>query len=533
MKRWVQIIGLLILLAAQSACRMETSAEPPVVSAAPAAQEVTAPDMGTERLQEIIDHTAIFFTDVPEATIRGKVHTLFPAPFLQDGVLYLPAAAVTAALGGSFAASEDVYYINYLGNVTTLMAEYNVMLFNTEAVIMDSTPVVKEDVLCLPLTSLGRALSMQCARSPSQQVYVLGVQEPLTETEMSFIRQNCGQEARPYAPVLTELAQTTGQSHTDLERAALARLLWQSDENGVISQLWMDDAGELHRQTYEMAHRFPAGQLFECRTEGLVSLFSGETVSSSPEELYRQQLRQATGRYMELLAAAQLLDDPIAATLLSGYRAALEGALDDATYLADQTEPYETGLYDTSSGENAWNMLVRSAQVGDFLVFSAADAGPEYGFFNHSALILEVDPDEGRLHLLHARGIEYGVGSELEMDQLTFAGFVETPYYQSYATVFLCSAGELTPAQAAQMAADADDAFRGYRFGYGGRLGLEETNCAELIVDAYAAAGVYIADDHYETRLKQVLKGDTKHLVLLPDDLLLSQETEVIAVWTR
>ena len=46
-------------------------------------------------------------------------------------------------------------------------------------------------------------------------------------------------------------------------------------------------------------------------------------------------------------------------------------------------------------------------------------------------------------------------------------------------------------------------------------------------------AGVSITDDNYETRLKEVLKGNTKNLVPIPDDLLLSRNVEVIGVWKR
>ena len=64
-------------------------------------------------------------------------------------------------------------------------------------------------------------------------------------------------------------------------------------------------------------------------------------------------------------------------------------------------------------------------------------------------------------------------------------------------------------------------------------MGLAETNCTELIDEAYLTAGVDLIDGDYESRLKEVLKGNTKNLVLIPDDLLFSEKTRVIAVWKR
>ena len=83
------------------------------------------------------------------------------------------------------------------------------------------------------------------------------------------------------------------------------------------------------------------------------------------------------------------------------------------------------------------------------------------------------------------------------------------------------------------MAWQAYSRFNGCQFGYGGQLGLEETNCAELIVEAYGQAGVDILEHHYETRLKEVLRGNTRNLVPIPDDLLCSEQVEVIALWKR
>lgn len=488
-----------------------------------------------ETLQEILTHCAVFFPDSAEAYIRGNTCTLSPAPFLEDGVLYVPAAQVAALLGGSFVQSGDFYYLNYMGNVSILMEEYNVMLFNSDSVILDRTPVLREGVLCLPLSSMSKALSMGYGKSVSQGIYLLGVEGAPQEAVLAALRQRLLGEALAYRanPRLQELADAYGLEISRLEQAADQKTLWRSDDTGVVCRLWLDDGGQLHSERFEMSFRFPENRVFVSEKGQLRCLTTGEVVSDDPEKLYRQELREATGRYMELLAAWCISGDTRAGELLAAYRDALEGNLTNEAYTQDRYAPYETGLYDHSSGAQAWDALLSQARPGDFLVFSASGAGPEYGFFNHSALILEVNREDGILRLLHARGSEYGVGADLEMDYLSFSAFDTVEYYRDYETVFLCRAGTLTAEQAEDMAAQAYEKFNGYQFGYGGRLGLEETNCAELIVDAYAMAGVSITDDNYETRLKEVLKGNTKNLVPIPDDLLLSRNVEVIGVWKR
>ena len=134
---------------------------------------------------------------------------------------------------------------------------------------------------------------------------------------------------------------------------------------------------------------------------------------------------------------------------------------------------------------------------------------------------------------MQARGNEYGVGADLDMDYLSLDSLDSEEYFRKYGVIFLCGAGALSSAQRQEMGENAYEKYNGYQFGYGGRMGLEETNCTELIDEAYLTAGVDLIDGDYESRLKEVLKGNTKNLVLIPDDLLFSEKTRVIAVWKR
>lgn len=535
MKQCLLAAALLLLLL--SACQITPAvpSEPEEMSTQAAEAPAATAPADPERVRELIDHTAVFFPGNGTAYIKGEACSLVPAPFLEDGVLYVPAAPVAALLGGSFVNAGDFYYLNYKGNVSVVMEEYNVLLFNTKAVIMEATPILRDGELCLPLSGLGQALSLSRSKSSAQGLFVLGAQGEVDEALLTAVRRTLVGDSLQVAvdPQLEALARDYGVQLQPLLRAAEARSLWLTDSRGVISALWLDDAGQLQRQTYSMSARFPGQQLFVTEGTQLRSLTGGQPFAHTPDALYVRELRDATGRYMELLAAWHLLGDPQAQALLPRYRNALAGQLEDPTYTADTQAPLALGVYDDRGGEDAWQTLVSTARAGDFLAFSAAGAGAEYGYFNHSALILEADAAAGTLHLLHARSSELGVGADLEMDTLSYAALQTLDYYQNYSTVFLCRGGQLTKEKAAQMAWAAYDKYNGYQFGYGGRLGLEETNCAELIVDAYRWAGVELLEADYQTRLKEVLKGNTKNLVPIPDDLLFSEQVEVIGLWIR
>lgn len=488
---------------------------------------------------EGLQHASVFIQDLHSAKIASSFHELDIPPFLNEGIMFVPLKPVVVLLGGSMAQKDGVYFVNHNGNVSILMEEYNVLLFNTVSHIMDCKPVLRGGELCVSLNALSVMLSMNFSKSPSQQVYVLGADRRLDEDLMVRIREGFGEEKRPELvnTRLSEIAQAHGFDYDELAYAAIYRELWVSDSQGRITALWLDDSNALREYTYVMTERFPKESVFiakeENRGKALVDMCSQKRLPSFPEELYREELRRATSRYMELLASHSLLGDHEAERLLPSYKRAIQGELTDAAYVSDRLHMYETGLYTKFKHSHTWEVFVRSAEIGDFIVFSAEKASAEYGYFNHAALIIDIDREKGCLRLLQARGSEYGVGADLPMDCLSEQSLEDEAFFRKYGTLFLCGREELSPAQRKRMTDWAYEKFNGYQFGYGGRVGLEEINCAELIADAYRQEDIDLVQGNYESRLKDVLKGNTKNLILIPDDLLFSEAVRVKAVWTR
>ena len=409
----------------------------------------------------------------------------------------------------------------------------------TRSHIMDCKPVIQEGEICVSVDALSIMLAQNCSKSPSQQLYVLGADKRLDENVMVRIRESLGAEKLPELinAHLSEIAQAHGFDYGELVHAAIYRQLWVSDSQGKITALWLDDSNELREYTYVMTEKFPKESVFVVKernwSKTLVDLSSKKQLPTFPDELYKEELRWATGRYMELFASYSLLDDRNAARLLPSYRCALQGELTDAGYVADRLHMYETGLFTEYKDSHTWEVFVRNAEIGDFIVFSAEKAAAEYGYFNHAALIVDIDRDKECLRLLQARGSEYGVGADLAMDYLSRQSLKDEEFFCKYGTLFLCGAGELSQTQRDRMTNWAYEKYNGYQFGYGGRVGLEEINCAELVVNAYQYEDIDLIQGNYETRLKDVLKGNTKNLILIPDDLLFSEAVRVKAVWKR
>lgn len=498
-------------------------------------EDVSLPDP-----TEVISRSTVFIYGCGSVWIRGTEYPLGTPAFLEDGVLFIPVASAAVLLGGSFVRSGDVYYLNHAGNVTVMMEDYNVILVNDTAVVMRSTPKIKDGVFCLPAEGLAKALSMYVSKYPADGICVFENFTSRLKNEMLMsVRISLGYGVNGISEneTIADIAGRCGKSYAEIERLAVEGQLYISDGDGVPYAVSLDDGGDVVTEKYDVNASFPKDSVFVIKNRSgkdmMCDIRTGKEISEPPDILYTKELKAATGRFMELKAALDINGDEKAGTLSETYLEVIGGALTSEAYRRDLESPYETGLFDGENREYGWDVIFEKANVGDFLVFASDGAGPEYGFFNHSALIIEKHPESGTLRLLHARGAEYGVGADLDMDYVTSASFENVDYYRSYGTVFLCRAGELTGSEAEKMAADAYEKYNGCQFGYGGRMGLEETNCAELIDGSYLDAGIDIIDGDYDSRLKEVLKGNTKNLVLIPDDLLFSDVTEVIAVWKR
>ena len=528
----ITILATLILLL--SSCGKGVTDVPTESESVVNAQTEAAPTHpDSSKGEEVTGASVVFVEGDSTVSVRGEKCALEAPPFRENGVLYIPASACVHIRGASFVSSGDVYRINDRGNVTLAMEDYNVILFNNDSVIMSSTPILRDGVFCLPAEGLAKALSMTYSVTADGTFCLFGNMGRVTASDLEDAASYMGHElTRLQCDELQSMAEKYGADYSVIAEAAVYGELWSYSDGYAVKHTVTSD-GSLRSETIPINTPLPEGVLLIEKNGKLFDARGDKAISDTPDDIYASELKAATARYMELLAAFYINGDSSAEALSEVYLRAVGGELKNADYTADLADPYDAGLYESSSGKEAFGRLFDAAEVGDILAFSASDAGAEYGFFNHCALIMEKDEDEGTLRLLQARGFEYGVGADLDMDCLSYDAFEDIEYYSGYSTVFLLKYHGLSDAERRAMVSTAYEKYNGYSFGYGGRMGLEETNCTELVDDAYLEAGVDLIDGDYESRLKEVLKGNTKNMVLIPDDLLFSGKVRVSAVFVR
>ena len=157
-----------------------------------------------------------------------------------------------------------------------------------------------------------------------------------------------------------------------------------------------------------------------------------------------------------------------------------------------------------------------------------------YGLNNHAVLIVDVLP-EGKLQLLHARGVQYGVGFEDEMDFLSFDMLENDEYWQKTDMITVYELPDLRDDERIKLVEAACQRYREYAFGYMNILGKKEITCGELLRDAYKDAGYDIYDKKLFLQDLERLKDgiSLEDIIFLPDTIMLSDIMKIKAVWQR
>ena len=120
------------------------------------------------------------------------------------------------------------------------------------------------------------------------------------------------------------------------------------------------------------------------------------------------------------------------------------------------------------------------------------------------------------------------------MDTFGEAELLDSDYWEKYEWSYLCTPRENIEDKRDEITQKAYEKYKGYSFGYGSWLGKKETSCAEIIEESYEEAGItLVQEDTVSLRLKEVLSGKAKNMVVVPDDLLLGDRAVVKAVWKK
>ena len=262
-------------------------------------------------------------------------------------------------------------------------------------------------------------------------------------------------------------------------------------------------------------------------------------VSLIPEMLIRNDIKIATVSYIETKIAKNFnLDIDLASeleldTLMSIYKSAISGYITNSLFLEQINNNDSIGLldgiqYNDERKEDKWYELSKSAKSGDILLFMNLDSDEVYGYFNHAALVLNVTPELAEIHVLHARNQELGVEADLPMDKLNYAMLNKNNYWRKYDVVILFSVDGVTEDVGFSITNQATEKFKSYAFGFRGFKWIKETTCVEIIRDSLKLEGIEIISDFdYISILKKAFDGKMMSVVLIPDDILLSDNVTI------
>jgi len=498
-------------------------------------------------LSSSLTRSVIMFYGYPQMLVKGEWKDL-PAPLIiEDGILYVPVQNVFEHLGASISKINDMLYISNNGVVSVLMEQYNIALINTNSLIMEAAPIADGEVFYIPADAAGKILNTSSYHSVTQQMLVLGGQASgLTEDDCIMIKEKWSLPINsiPEIAAIRKLTQNTGYDYETLCTAAQAKKLYVSDDKGSIWSWKLNETGGLITKEIITAHVFEKNSVFIAGAGGnedrLYLNKNGKLtdVSDLPSIIWANEVQNAIGTYFAIKTGIEIEGRRDFSQMLEACRKAVDGDLKNTYYLdysipsSEEIDIISKPQSDEHSREQ-WSKLCASARPGDFMLFRCPDAGTEYGYFNHSALILDIDYDSETIRLLQARGAEYGVGADEKMDCLSYESLYNDSYWEATQMAVLCSGKGLSEEQKRMAANKAYGKFNGYQFGYGSWQGLKETNCAELIQDAYLEYGVRLVSGDASSRLKDLLEGNARNLVIIPDDLLLSENVALKAVWQK
>lgn len=478
-------------------------------SGRPAGQDLQEKAEGPSQkdLVHRLQTAAVCLLDSEDMLLYGeRIPALHPLK-IRDGLLYAPVNGLAEYAGASLAEYDRMLYISSQGVLSVIAEPYNVALTGTTAEFLKGSVFQEDGCYYVPAQDLGKLLHVPVYADSFQGVVVVKGLGDFEAADMARIKENLGLRKSLWeVPVeLERLCEAQGLTEGECLEALNEGRLYRTDDKGQIGSWELLCDGSLRWDRIDLGDLYQPDRIYLAgRDSGRRYLYlAGEgkdPVSLIPELEREEELRREARERIEEKACSQL---------------------SEAENLAFTKVPEE-------ESRAMWERLASMAEPGDLLLFHNPLSAARYGYFNHSALVLE--KTEGGLHLLQARGSEEGVGSDKDMDWLDYGKFWEEGYWKGNEVVLLCRVEGVSRETAGKVAEEAPLFYRGYQFGYGGFRGLKETNCAELIADSYERAGIVLLEEE-GSRLRLLLEGRARSLAVLPDDLALSGRVVTKACW--
>ncbi len=469
--------------------------------------------------------------------ISGDVKYDKSVPFIENGEMYISLDDAVSALNATMTKEDEFHIVTVESNgcKSQFIPEYNVIVFNEEPIILRSKPIQKDGHIFLPVDIVAKILNVSCFRDYDNGVAVLRGSKPLDKSDFATILAEVG--ITDYIAQKNDEIEKLQQKYQEYDFYSLARQnrLYVSDNDGLLSKWVLLDDFSIIKEEQNIAHKFEKNQIYilgeESNKNNLYIIGEQNTYSLAPEIIIKNDMVFALEKLIETKMENQSEEQiKMLTNAVSG-----EFSKEFADYKQESvnSNEYNTILSvkkeENTNFQEDWNRLCSKTQKGDIVLFRNNSSDSRYGYFNHCALVLDVDKSTNTIWFLQARNSQLGVGADLPLDKLSFDSFNAENYWKHYDKVVLCRLPAINTEIAESLTQNAYNKFNGYTFGYGGFYGAKQTTCVEMIKDALADEKIdLISKSDYQHRLKKLLKGEDLSIFLIPDDIITSENVDVI-----
>ena len=508
-----------------------------------------------ETVLPIVQTAFVVVLDESIALVGGEVKHDLSIPFLHNGEMYISLNEAVSFLDATMDIDPLTNIITIESNYcrTQFLADFNILIFNYEPIVLRSKPVQRNGHIFLPVDIIAQILNVSVFRDYSNGVSVLRGIKPLSESDFATILSEMELSYIGIKRNTTlETLNTNVSPDYDFHSLARESRFFVSDSNGSLDKWLLLDDFSIFKERQEVAHKFTTNTVFiageNANRRNLYIAGSDEIYSLIPDEIMKNDLIYAMNQLIRLKqqAFSNINTDVNVINTINVFGRAVTESFDNSDFINKKNADIQNGVYSTTinvrsfNGESTeikrqqWYDFCQKAISGDILLFRNHSSDGNYGYFNHAALILSVSEESGELHLLHARDHDLGVGADLPMDRLTFDMMFSDRYWLKYDDIVLCRVEGITSETGREVAEFAYAYFKDYQFGFGGFFGVNETTCVDIIRDSLNFQEIELFENS-KTRLtlKRVLEGDAANLILLPDDIVVSSKVKVIDIWTK
>jgi len=476
-----------------------------------------------EETLPFINNGVVMFVNEKSIYVRGELLETSNPPFIKDGMTYVPVNDIAIQLGFDFDINPVTRIVSlaFRDMTSQFLVDFNLVVLNgSQPIMMRSNVIEQNGIIYMSASVLAKIINISCFQDYDQGIVAIFASKPLTKDVFATLQNYAGIERKSIQNnrELDDLMQK--HKISDIYQLSREERLYVTDKQGVLYRWVLLDDFLLIKETFEIDTLYDSDTVYIAglnvdrhylfTADDYINSDRPERVSFIPDIQVRDNLRNTMMRFLDAKIKEDMGDLAFTHTI---------------DYYGDTTK---------TNQQQTWANLCAGARSGDILLFRSFSSDEKYGFMNHAALILNVSTENNEIHVLHARSNELGVGADLPMDRINFETLYSEDYWSYNDIIILCRVDGMSDETGRNVAEKAYEKYKTYEFGFGSFLGLRETTCVEIIRDSLRLEGVeIISDREYITMLKSALDHNDRSIVLIPDDVIMSEHILIVYFWQR